>query len=55
MTEIKIFSKRVATLLIGKGHNLLRTEDNRKDKKFLVFIFQDSGELRKDLTNISNK
>ena len=43
MTEIKIFSKRVATLLIGKGH------------KFLVFIFQDSGELRKDLTDISNK
>ena len=55
MTEIKIFSKRVATLLIGKGHNLLRTEDNRKDKKFLVFIFPDSGDLRKNLTDLSNK
>lgn len=55
MTEIKIFSKRVATLLIGKGHNLLRVEDNRKNKKFLVFIFDDSTQLRKDLTNISNK
>ena len=55
MTEIKIFSKRVATLLIGKAHKLIRTEDNRKDKKFLVFIFEDSGELRKDLTDISNK
>lgn len=55
MEIIKIFSKRVATELIGKGNELIRTEDNKKHKKFLVFIFEDTEKVHKDLTEISNK
>ena len=55
MEITKIFSKRVATLLIGKSNTLLRTEDNKKRKNFLVFIFEDNEKLRKDLTEISGR
>ena len=55
MDVIKIFSKRVATELISRGNKLIRTEDNKKYKKFLVFIFTDTKKLHKDLTEISNK
>lgn len=55
MEVMKIFSKRVATELIGRGNSLIRTEDNLKRKSYIVFIFEDTGKLRKDLTEISNK
>lgn len=55
MEVIKIFSKRVATELIGRGNSLIRTEDNLKRKSYLVFIFEDTEKLKNDLTEISNK
>lgn len=51
----KIFSKRIASQLIAKGNDLLRTEPNVKKKGFVVFVFQDTDKLRKDLTEITRK
>ncbi|MDU2123443.1 MAG: DUF5659 domain-containing protein [Clostridium celatum] len=55
MEVIKIFSKRVATELIGRGNSLIRTENNLKRKSYSVFIFEDTEKLKNDLTEISNK
>lgn len=54
MKITKIFSRRVATTLISKGNNLIRTEENLKKRNFLVFIFEDTEKLREDLSEISN-
>ena len=55
MEVIKIFSKRVATNLIAKGNELIRTEDNLKRKSYSVFIFKHTEKLRKELTEISGR
>lgn len=52
----KIFSKRVFEELMAlKGHNFLNTQDNLKYKGLKVFVFEETDELLKDLTLISNR
>ncbi|HID0816102.1 DUF5659 domain-containing protein [Clostridium botulinum] len=49
----KIFTKKVAYELIQKGHNLVDMEDNLKHKGFKVYVFEETQELLKDLTQIT--
>lgn len=51
----KIFSKKVAYQLIGKGFNLIDMEDNLKYKNLKVFVFEETEELLKALTEITKK
>lgn len=56
MTIKKIFSKRVfEELIILRKHNFLNTQDNLKYKGLKVFVFEETEELLKDLTIISNR
>lgn len=50
----KIFSKKVAYQLISQGFNLIDMEDNLKYKNLKVFIFQETDEFKKALTEITN-
>ena len=49
----KIFSKKVAYQLISQGFNLIDMEDNLKYKNLKVFIFQETDEFKKALTEIT--
>lgn len=46
MNEYVIYSKRLANELVSRGFKLIRTELNIKYPKYLVFIFEDSKDLR---------
>lgn len=49
----KIFTKKVAYELIQKGHNLIDMEDNLKHEGLKVFVFEETEELLRDLTEIT--
>lgn len=49
----KIFKKSVAMCLIRRGHDLKDIESNLKDNRFKVFLFEETQELLKDLTEIT--
>lgn len=49
----KIFKKSIAMYLIRKGHDLKDIELNLKNNRFKVFIFMETPELLKDLTEMS--
>lgn len=41
-----IRTQKLATYLIEKGFELVRTDDNREDPRFKIFLFQDTPVLR---------
>ncbi|ENK1242996.1 hypothetical protein AB2063_001124 [Clostridium botulinum] len=49
----KIFTKKVAYELIQKGHNLIDMEKNLKHEGFKVYVFEETEELLRDLTEIT--
>lgn len=51
----KIFKKQIAVQLLKNGHILLYTEPNYKKTHFSVFVFENTPELLKDLTQITHK
>lgn len=51
----KIYSKKVFTQLLTKGHPLLWIEPNKNNERLSVFVFELSDNLLKDLTEITNK
>lgn len=55
MNTYKIFSKNKALICISKGCRLLYTEPNRKKPWLAVFVFEDTSELHKILTELHNK
>ncbi|MBO3356281.1 hypothetical protein [Clostridium perfringens] len=55
MNVFKIFKKQLALNLIELDNRLIYTEPNHKYKKYIVFCFEDTYKLRKDLENINNK
>lgn len=55
MKIFKVFKKQLALELIVLNNNLIYTEPNHKYKKYVVFCFEDTYKLRKDLEKINNK
>ena len=53
--EKKIFNRRLALALRGKGFNIIKTEPNFYKPEFDVYIFEDSVELQSALTEITQK
>lgn len=51
----KIFSKSIAVQLIKLGNELLFTEPNRLKPNLSVFVFNETPELLKQLTILTNK
>lgn len=51
----KIFTKKVAYKLIEKNHNLIDMEDNLKHKGLKVYVFEETEELLRDLTEITKQ
>ena len=52
----KIFKKEIAMELSNVfGHKIRDAEINNKKPNFVVYLFDDTKELRKDLTFISNR
>jgi hypothetical protein len=49
-----ILSLRVARHLLAKGFRLIDVEPSRKFDGKLVFVFEDSEELRQELANLRN-
>jgi len=50
-----IRSIRVATELIMQGHRMVRVEPSLQSRGYAVFIFKDSPELQRVLTESSRK
>ncbi|MGE7887834.1 hypothetical protein ACQKN7_10735 [Bacillus cereus] len=48
----KIHSKRVALLLIRRGHDFVYCEPHKKNERLTVFFFEDTKKLNADLTEI---
>ncbi|NGU31060.1 hypothetical protein G6Z34_13295 [Clostridium perfringens] len=55
MDVFKVFKRQLALELIALDNKLIYTEPNYKYKKYIVFCFEDTYKLRKDLENINNK
>ncbi|GAB6150227.1 hypothetical protein [Clostridium novyi] len=49
----KIFKRDIALKLIARGHKLIYTEPNRNIHIFSVFCFEETGELLRDLTELT--
>ncbi|HDR7585526.1 hypothetical protein BW899_06660 [Bacillus mycoides] len=50
-----IYKKTLAMDLIKAGFDLEYTTRNRKNRKYQVFAFSDSPELRKSIARINNQ
>lgn len=55
MHLFSIFMPHIAAKLIEKGFKLIKTEPNKKDKKFLVYKFEDTPEFHIALEQILRK
>lgn len=51
----KIFRAKTAGQLHDKGFKIIRTETNKFNPLWKVFLFEDTPEFRKALTELSNK
>lgn len=51
----KVFTRKVAYMLVEKGFNVIGTENNLKKKHLKVYLFEDTLEFRKALTELSKK
>lgn len=55
MKIFKIFKRQLALKLIELNNNMIYTEQNYKNNKFVVFCFEDTLKLRNDLGYINKK
>lgn len=53
MTKKRIFKKSLAEKLIMFGCKLINTEPNNRNKKLVVYVFEDNRKLRLALTALS--
>lgn len=53
MKVFKIFKRQIAFTLIENGNKLIYTEPNYKKKNFVVFCFEDTTKLRKDINELN--
>lgn len=53
--EYTIYSKKMALNLRKRGFKLLRTGINENFPQYNTYIFENSAELQKALTELSNK
>ena len=49
-----IYSLRIANILINKGFQLKGARVNFKNPKYMVYMFEDTAELRAALDRITN-
>lgn len=54
MVNKNIFKLDLAVQLIRKGHDLKRTEQNKINPKKTVFIFTETEQLLRDLTELTS-
>lgn len=45
---------RLANYLMDNGINMVRVDRNKKDKAWLVFLFEDTKKLRGTITKFNN-
>lgn len=50
-----VYKKSLAIELIKRGHDLHHTMRNYRDKRFQVFVFEDTPELIKDLVEVNQR
>lgn len=55
INSIAIFNGYMAKQLLHMGHKIIDIQKNHKDKNKVVFIFEDSENLRKHMKEISEK
>lgn len=55
MKIFKIFKRDLALQLIVEGNRLIYTEPNKTKKWLVVFCFEDTSNLRKDIEKITKK
>jgi|tagenome__1003787_1003787.scaffolds.fasta_scaffold12512123_1 hypothetical protein len=53
MPEKRIFKKELAVQLIRKGHDLIDAERNKNNPSKTVFVFNETEQLLKDLTELT--
>ena len=53
--EYTIYSKKMALSLRQRGFKLLRTGINENFPQYNTYIFEDSAELQRALTELSNR
>ena len=49
-----IFNRKIANYLISKGHRLKYIDVSHKDQHQLIFIFDETEKLEKDMTQYFN-
>ncbi|WP_165970982.1 hypothetical protein [Peribacillus frigoritolerans] len=50
----RVFKRSLAMELVGRGHKIIRIEENKHKSNFLVYLFEDSFTLAEDIY-LSNK
>ena len=50
----KIYTRRLAVELRRRGFNILATEPNPNKPEFDVYLFEDTSELQRALSDINN-
>lgn len=53
--KILIYSLSLANWLCRNGHDILKVEDNEKQPKFKVFVFEDTPELHRTIARFSRE
>ncbi len=51
----RIFSRRIALMLIDLGFEPVRTEPHEKMQGFVTYLFDNTKEFKEALTKLSNK
>lgn len=51
----KIYSRRIALELRKKGFKILKTDINENFPQYDVYLFEDTNQLREELTKLSIK
>lgn len=44
-----------ANLLLDRGHKIVQVDRDRRDRKYMIFIFEKNEQLLKDLEEITPK
>lgn len=50
-----VFSKRLSKALISNGFELIKTEKNKNNPKYNVYIFEETQELKNNICKILRK
>lgn len=50
-----VYSKSIANGLLDKGHQIIRLEQNNRDRSKMVFFFKDNETLEEDIQKLLAK